>query len=292
MGKLERFADNVGMGGLGKGTAGVTNGFYRLLGRPGRYFQDLLNGTWLGHTAHSVLVDIPMGSFTALAILDLLALFFGVDGLEGASTIVLLVGYLGGVGAVFTGLTDHKDAGDDDRPLITLHGLIQITAMTAFTVSLVMRLGDNHDIGRWVALVGYLIISVGAFIGGHVVYKLGYMINRNAHVRGGRAHGFTAVLPAADLAENTPTRASIGPVRLVLVRRGDVVHAMSDRCSHVGGPLSQGTIEGDAIVCPWHQSTFRLKDGTVKHGPAHTRQPIYEARIAGEQVEVRGPSEA
>lgn len=292
MAKLERFAESVGMRGLGKGTAGVTNGFYRLLGRPGRYLQDLLNGTWLGHTAHSVMVDIPMGSFTALAVLDALALFFGADGLETPALIVLVVGYLGGIGAVFTGLTDHKDAGDDDRPLITLHGLIQIIAMAAFTVSLVMRLGASHDLGRWIALIAFLVIGIGAFVGGHVVYKLGYMINRNAHVRGGRAHGFTAVLPAAELAESTPTRAAIGPVRLVLVRRGEVIHAMSERCSHIGGPLSQGTIEDDSIVCPWHQSTFRLKDGTVKHGPAHTRLPIYEARIAGDQVEVRGPSEA
>lgn len=290
MAKLERLAHSVGMRGLGDGTARVTNGFFRLLGTPGRYLQDFLNGSWLGHTAHSVMVDIPMGAFTALVVLDVLALLFAVEGLEAASTIVLAVGYLGGIGAVITGLTDHKDA-DDDRPFVTLHGLTQIIAMAIFTVSLVMRLGENHGLARWIALVGYLVISFGAFLGGHIVYKLGYMVNRNAHVRGGRAHGFTAVLPVAQLPENTPTRAALGPVRLLLVRRGDVVHAMSERCSHVGGPLSQGSIEDDAIVCPWHQSTFRLKDGTVKHGPAHTRQPVYEARIAGDQVEVLGPTE-
>ncbi len=290
MANLERLADRMGMRGLGDGTARVTNGFFRLLGRPGRYFQDFLNGSWLGHTAHSVMVDVPMGSFTALFVLDALSLFFGVEGLETASVIVLAVGYVAGIGAVLTGLTDHKDA-DDDRPFVTLHGLIQIVAMTIFTVSLVMRLGNNHDLARWVAIVAYLTISVGAFLGGHIVYKLGYMVNRNAHVRGGRAHGFTAVLPAAQLLEATPTRAALGPVRLLLVRRGDVVHAMSERCSHYGGPLSQGKLEDDAIVCPWHFSTFRLKDGTVKHGPAHTRQPIYEARIFEEQVEVRSPIE-
>ena len=290
MANLERLAERTGMRGLGDGTARVTNGFYRLLGRPGRYLQGLLNGSWLGHTAHSVLVDVPMGSFTALAVLDVLALFFRVEGLETASTIVLVVGYLGGVGAIFTGLTDHKDS-DDDRPFVTLHGLTQVLAMAVYTVALVTRLQGGHDVSQWLALVAFLVISFGAFLGGHIVYKLGYMVNRNAHVRGGRAHGFTAVLPAADLPENTPTRAALGPVRLLLVRRGDVVHAMSERCSHVGGPLSRGTIEGDSIICPWHQSTFRLKDGTVKHGPAHARQPVYQARISGDQVEVLGPVE-
>ncbi len=290
MANLERLAHRVGMRALGDGTARVTNGFFRALGAPGRYLQDLLNGIWLGHTAHSVAVDVPMGSFTALFVLDVLSLFFGVQGLETASVIVLAVGYVGGIGAVLTGLTDHKDA-DDDRPFVTLHGLVQVTAMVVYTVSLVIRLGGNFDVARWVAIGGYVVIGFGAFLGGHIVYKLGYMVNRNAHVRGGRAHAFTAVLPAAELLENTPTRASLGPVRLVLVRRGDAVHAMNERCSHVGGPLSRGTIEGDAIVCPWHQSTFRLRDGTVKHGPAHTRQPMYEARILADQVEVRGPVE-
>lgn len=292
MAKLDNFARSVGMRGLGDGTAKVTNGFFRALGGPGRFLQDFLNGTWLGHTLHSVLVDVPMGAFSALVVLDLLALFLNVEGLETASTIVLAVGLLGAIGAIFAGLTDHKDTLQDDRPLVTLHGLIQISATVLFAVSFVMRLGGTSDLARWIAIAGYLLISVGAYIGGHVVYKLGYMINRNAHTRGGRAKEFTAVLAAAQLPENTPTKAALGTVSLVLVRRADVVYALKETCSHVGGPLSKGKLEGDAIVCPWHYSTFRLRDGAVLHGPAHTRQPAYEARIMGDQVEVQGPREA
>lgn len=290
MAKLENLSRSLGMRGLGDASARAVNGFYGALGAPGRFLQDFFNGTWLGHTLHSVLVDVPMGAFSALLVLDLLAMFVGVEGLETASTIVLAVGLLGALGAVIAGLTDFKDTLQDDRPVVTLHGSIQIVATIIFAVSLVMRLGEPaSDLARWVAIVGYLVISLGAFIGGHVVYKLGYMVNRNAHQRGGRVARFTAVLPAAELPEDTPTRASLGPVRLVLVRRGDVVHALNDRCSHVGGPLSGGSLDGDAIVCPWHFSTFRLRDGAVKHGPAHTRQPVYEARIEGDQVEVLGP---
>ncbi|MFN2483358.1 MAG: Rieske 2Fe-2S domain-containing protein [Candidatus Limnocylindria bacterium] len=293
MARLENFARAAGMRGLGDGTAKVVNGFYGALGGFGRFLQDFLNGTWLGHTLHSVLVDVPMGAFSALVVLDLLALFLNVRGLATASTIVLGVGLLGAIGAIFAGLTDHKDTLQDDRPLVTLHGLIQMVATTLFAISFFMRLGAaDSGVARSVAIVGYLVISVGAFIGGHVVYKLGYMINRNAHTRGGRAKDFTAVLPAAQLPEDTPTKAALGTVSLVLVRHGDVVYALKESCSHVGGPLSKGKLEGDAIVCPWHYSTFRLRDGAVIHGPAHTRQPVYEARIAGDQVEVQGPREA
>ena len=292
MAKLEHFSQRVGMRGLGDATARAVNGFYGVLGTPGRYLQDFMNGSWLGHTVHSVIVDVPMGAFTALLVLDLVALFLGVDGLETASTIILGLGWLAGFGAILTGLTDQKDSLDDDRPVITLHGLIQIVAIGFFGFSFFTRLGGNHDLGRWVAIVGYLIISVGAFIGGHIVYKLGYMVNRNAHSPRGRASHFTAVLPAAEVPDNTPTRAMLGSTRLVLVRRADVVYALKENCSHVGGPLSRGTLEGDSIVCPWHYSHFRLRDGTVKHGPAHTRLPTYEARIADGQVEVQGPREA
>jgi nitrite reductase/ring-hydroxylating ferredoxin subunit len=83
----------------------------------------------------------------------------------------------------------------------------------------------------------------------------------------------------------------LGNTALVLVRRGDVVHALKETCSHAGGPLSQGEVRGDVIICPWHYSNFRLSDGVVKHGPATHRQPAYAARINADQVEVQGPIE-
>jgi nitrite reductase/ring-hydroxylating ferredoxin subunit len=81
----------------------------------------------------------------------------------------------------------------------------------------------------------------------------------------------------------------LGETAIVLVRRGDVVHALHEVCSHAGGPLSEGELKGDTITCPWHFSTFRLEDGAVVHGPAGTRQAAYRARISGDQVEVQGP---
>jgi nitrite reductase/ring-hydroxylating ferredoxin subunit len=138
-------------------------------------------------------------------------------------------------------------------------------------------------------VAGFLILSVGAFIGGHVVFKYGYMVNRNAFARGKAAREFTAVLPAADLADETPTQAMLGATALVVVRRGDLVFALKDTCSHAGGPLSKGHLEGDTIVCPWHGSAFRLRDGAVRHGPSSTRQVTYRARINGDQVEAQGP---
>ena len=278
--------------GFGNGTAGVMRVFYRLLGGPGRLLQDLLNGTVLGHSMHAVVVDVVVGASTAAVLLDVLRMFFGVQGMETATVWVLGLAWLAGIGAVVTGLTDFKDTSPDSatRDVSILHGAINFVGIGGFALSLRQRLDGDHGSALWGLLVGYLIISVGSYIGGHIVYKYGYGVNVNAFSRGKRAREFTALLPAANVPEDgTPTRASFGSTAVVLVRRGDVVHALKDTCSHAGGPLSQGTVRGGTIECPWHASVFRLSDGGVVHGPATSRQVTYRARISGDQVEIQGP---
>jgi nitrite reductase/ring-hydroxylating ferredoxin subunit/uncharacterized membrane protein len=277
--------------GLSNGIARATDATYGALGFPGKLLQDLLNGSWLGHSLHAVLVDVVVGGSTAALFLDLLRVVFRVDGLEDAAAWILGLATLSALGAIFTGLTDYKDTNPNsaERDVTGLHGLINIVATVFFAVSFVQRLGGGHDAAFWVLLVGYLVVSVGAFIGGHVVFKYGYMVNHNAFNRGKRAKEFTPIIAAADVPEETPTKVTFGTTALMLVRRGDVVHALKDTCSHAGGPLSGGKLEGDTITCPWHFSVFRIDDGRVVHGPASSRQPAYAARINAGQIEVQGP---
>jgi nitrite reductase/ring-hydroxylating ferredoxin subunit len=274
---------------LWDGTAKLVNATYRGLGRPGKLLQDFLNGSWLGHSLHPVVVDVVVGGATAAVLLQLL-IWFGVADLRVALLWVLGLSWLAGFSAIVSGLTDFKDtATGDERAVVGLHGLINIVATVILAVAFFAILGDGDGIGGWLILVGYGVLSVGAFIGGHVVFKYGYMVNFNAFAGGRKAKEFTAVLPVADLAEATPTKAMLGTTGLVVVRRGDLVWALKETCSHAGGPLAQGTLDGNTIVCPWHASAFRLSDGAVRHGPAATRQIAYRARISGDQVEVQGP---
>ena len=279
--------------GLSNGIASVMDGLYRPLGSPGKLLQDFLNGSWLGHTLHGVLTDVVVGGATAALLLDVLRAFFGVDGLETAATWVLGLASLSALGAILTGLTDYKDTAPNSaaRDVTGLHGLVNIVATVLFAVSLVLRLGGSHDAGFWWLLVGYLIVSIGAYIGGHVVFKYGYMVNHNAFSKGKRAKEFTPVMAVADLPEAVPTKVAFGTTAVMLIRRGDVVHALRETCSHAGGPLSKGDLKGDTITCPWHFSTFRITDGSVVHGPAGTRVPSYRSRISDGQVELQGPHE-
>jgi len=280
------------LAGLWNGIAAATDAVYRALGSPGRLLQDFLNGSWLGHSVHPVLTDVVVGGTTMVIFLDILRVFFNVDGLEDATTWTLGLSVVAGVATIVTGLTDFKDTGTgNERNLAGLHGVINIVAVVIFFISLLQRFGGAHDAAFWVALAAYLVISVGAYIGGHVVFKYGYMVNHNAFARGRRAKEYTALMPAGELAEATPTKATFGTTALVVVRRGDVVYALKETCSHAGGPLSEGKLNGDYIECPWHASQFRLSDGAVRHGPATSRQVAYRARINAGQVEIQGPME-
>ena len=277
--------------GASNGIASAMDAVYRPLGSPGKLLQNFLNGSWLGHSLHAVLVDVVIGGATSALLLDVLRAFFGVDGLEVASAWILGLTSLSALGAILTGLTDYKDTAPDsaERDVTGLHGLINIVATVLFAVSLVLRLGGGHDAGFWLLLGGYLIVSIGGYIGGHVVFKYGYMVNHNAFSKGKRAKEFTPVMAVADLPEETPTKAAFGTTSVMLVRRGDVVHALRETCSHAGGPLSKGELKGDTITCPWHFSTFRITDGSVVHGPAGSRQASYRARVNDGQVELQGP---
>ncbi|HET6745775.1 MAG TPA: Rieske 2Fe-2S domain-containing protein [Candidatus Limnocylindria bacterium] len=287
---LERLARPLA--GFGNGLATITNAVYRGMGAPGKLLQDFLNGAWLGHTVHAVVVDVVIGAATAAVLLDVLRVVFGVEGLETATTWTLGLAAVAGLSAILTGLTDFKDtATGDERNITVLHGLINIVAVVVFAVSLFQRLGGGYDAAFWTLLIGYLVISFGSYIGGHVVFKYGYMVNRNAFARGKKAAEYTAVMSAEGLADDTPTAASYGATKLVVVKRGDVVFALKETCSHAGGPLAEGKVRGDNIECPWHFSQFRLSDGAVRHGPAATKQVAYRARIAGGQVEIQGPIE-
>jgi nitrite reductase/ring-hydroxylating ferredoxin subunit/uncharacterized membrane protein len=284
---IERYSR--GLSGFGDGLAKMVNAIYAALGGPGKLLQDFLNGSWLGHPLHAVLVDVVIGGYTMLIALDLLGLVLRVD-VEPAGIIILGLSTLAGLSAGLSGLTDFKDtATGDERNVTVLHGTINLIAIVVYIVAFVMRLGGSLDGSRYVAIVAYLVISLGGYIGGHIVFKYGYMVNHNAFARGKRAKEFTAILPAAELADGRPTKAMLGATALVVVRRGDVVYALKESCSHAGGPLSEGELKGDTIICPWHASQFRLADGRVLHGPAGTRQIRYEARIDAGQVEVTGP---
>jgi nitrite reductase/ring-hydroxylating ferredoxin subunit len=171
-----------------------------------------------------------------------------------------------------------------------VHALLNSAALGLYVGSLALRRRGRRPAGRGLALAGFGVVLASAYLGGRLVYHDRVGVDHAERDAG--AEGFTRALPEGDLAEGVPKRAEVGGVRVVLVRRGAHIFALGDVCSHLGGPLSEGTVEKGAITCPWHDSTFALEDGRVLCGPATMPQPRLEARVRNGYVEVRRLPEA
>ena len=64
--------------------------------------------------------------------------------------------------------------------------------------------------------------------------------------------GYQRVAALADLPEDGTLAVDLDGRPVVLVRRGDAVHALDDACPHAGAPLSEGVVDGEALTCTWH----------------------------------------
>ena len=165
---------------LWNGSAAVVDAIYGRLGRPGKLLQDFLNGSWLGHSLHPVVVDVVVGGSTVAVLLQVLS-WLGVADLRVALLWTLGLTWLAGLSAIVSGLTDFKDtATGDERHVVGLHGFINIVATLVLIGAFLALLWEADGLAGWLLVGGYVVLSVGAFIGGHVVFKYGYMVNFNA----------------------------------------------------------------------------------------------------------------
>lgn len=255
--------------------------------RPVRPLKDLLNGAWLGHPLHPAITDVPIGAFLVAIVLDL-------AGHRSPAFWAVLVGQLGVAASAVTGLADYTDTDGRARVRATIHGTLMVVGGGLTAGSLLLRGGGaSADALPTVLLViGFLVLSAGAYVGGDVVFVLGNMVDRHAFRGPGTKWVKLDTGPVADLAdlpEAAPTKVRAGINDLVAVRVGETVHLLHATCAHAGGPLDQGTVTPDGCIeCPWHASRFRLADGRLRQGPSVYDQPAYEVRAAeGGGYEVR-----
>jgi nitrite reductase/ring-hydroxylating ferredoxin subunit/uncharacterized membrane protein len=246
-----------------------------------------LNGVWLGHPIHPLLVAGPIGLYSSAILLDLT----GGDASRRAAQRLVGAGVLSVAPTAAAGLADWSSLGEFQRPrrVGLVHAGSNVVSTVFFTSSWVARRTGNDVAGRRLALAGALALSVGGYLGGHLSYAEGVGVNRNADVQKGPRE-WTDVAAAAQVAEGELHRVELDGEPILLTRRNGEVHAIHARCSHYGGPLDQGRLEGSAdacVVCPWHGSKFRLADGSVAQGPATIPQLSYQVRPRGDRLELR-----
>ncbi len=85
-----------------------------------------------------------------------------------------------------------------------------------------------------------------------------------------------AGVPEASLVENTPLAGHVGGEATLLVRSGNEYFAIGATCTHYGGPLAEGLVDGATVRCPWHHAKFCLRTGDAIGAPALTEVASYE----------------
>jgi nitrite reductase/ring-hydroxylating ferredoxin subunit len=166
-----------------------------------------------------------------------------------------------------------------------VHASSNTTALLLYTASLATRMSGRRGVARALGFAGLGILATGGYLGGYLSFVRGVNVNRTAFED--RPTDWTRVAADVDLADGTPLKATAGAASIMLYRKDGRVHALANTCSHMGGPLGEGTVDDGCVTCPWHGSTFRLDDGSIVRGPASTPQPTYEVRVADGQIEVR-----
>ncbi|WP_243741193.1 Rieske 2Fe-2S domain-containing protein [Streptomyces sp. 8K308] len=249
-------------------------------------FRDALHGTWLGHPTHPAMVQIPIGTWTSAAILDLL------PGRRRAAGLLVAAGLTAAVPAALAGLADWAELRKPQMRVGLLHAATNTAAVAMYIASLSARLRGRRVAGRGWGYAGLATVSLGGALGGHLAYRQAAGVNHADQVVAALEPGWHPLGTLDDFPIGTPVTATVRDVPVLVFREtADTLRVLADRCSHMGGPLSEGEIAEGCVRCPWHGSTFRLTDGWNVTGPATAPQPAFETRVVDGRVETRLPAE-
>jgi nitrite reductase/ring-hydroxylating ferredoxin subunit len=260
-GELEQATALDGVVGLGQRLVGLI---------PAGRLRDALHGVWLGHPLHPVLAQVPVGAWLSASFLD------GWPGGEQASRRLVMLGLAASAPAALAGAADWSQQHEQQMRVGTVHALANATATGLYAGSLLVR---TEGRARAMRLAGLVAAGAGGLLGGHISFRLSGGANQAEPVPHLLEPGWHVLMSLSDLPERQVVRRMLGEVPVLAIRDGDRVDVLADRCSHLSGPLSDGSLDEGCVRCPWHGSTFRIADGSVVHGPATAPQPVFQTRV-------------
>lgn len=252
--------------------------------------RDVLDGIpVLGVPLHPALTDVPVGAWTAAVIFDVAEMASGSRAMRNAADASLAVGVAGGFLAALPGLSDWGEVEEGaPRRMGIAHGLLNVAGLGLNTASLMLRASGRRSAGRWVFFAGYAVSGTATHLGGELTYRHGVRVSHGESAGEDAPTAFTRVASEDDLPEDGLLGVRVNDERVLLSRVGGEVCAISAVCTHQGGPLEQGTREGNTVVCPWHQGRFDLCSGEVLSAPPQSSVAHrYETRVRNGNVEIR-----
>jgi nitrite reductase/ring-hydroxylating ferredoxin subunit/uncharacterized membrane protein len=247
-----------------------------------------------GHPIHPMLIVYPFAFLTG-------AFGFAAAGaatrnreLEHVADYLVPAGLATGLLAAVPGVIDYFGSvppQSSGRERATKHALLNVTGLVLFAASALLRRRDEETTAGPLVLkgLGTAVMSMAGYLGGTLVYRNQIGVDHR-YANAGKWQEDSRTDPsstaltsaAAGLGLNQMKLVHAGGNRVAVARTEDGYAAFQDRCTHKGGPLSDGVLICGTVQCPWHGSQFDVHSGEVKCGPA--QEPI-------ETYPVEGPHE-
>jgi nitrite reductase/ring-hydroxylating ferredoxin subunit len=243
--------------------------------KPGKV-RDALHGVWLGHPLHPMLVQVPAGAWLSASFLDLW------PGNEATSRRLVLAGLATAPPAALAGWVDWSELHEQQMRVGLVHSAANAAAIGIYITSL----SAPPARARVLRVAGLAVMSAGGYLGGHMAYRQSAGANQSEPVPHLVEPGWHDLVAVAELSDREPSRQVLGEVPVVVVRDGERISVLANRCSHLSGPLSDGDYTDGCLTCPWHGSVFRVTDGSVARGPATAPQPAFQVRVTDGIVQV------
>ncbi|MEA2138347.1 MAG: hypothetical protein QOG56_1497 [Solirubrobacteraceae bacterium] len=249
--------------------------------------HNALDGTWMGVPLHPALTDVPVGACTSALLLDAVAVATGSAAADTAADGALAVGIAGSLPAAVTGTADWRDLIGEERRIATVHALLNVAGLALNVASLTQRVRGNRRAGRALSAAAMALSGTAAHLGGELSFGLGVRVNHT--FADTQPSEFVAVADEAELAGDELKTVTVDGASVLIARaQSGQLCAIANTCSHLGGPLGEGSRDGNVVACPWHGSKFDLCSGAVLEGPAVFPQPRYEVRSKDGKIELRG----
>lgn len=257
----------------------------------------------LSHPLHPILIAFPV-AFTAGAVAaDAAGLAGGWPTVWAAGAYLSAAAVVTGLVAGIPGLVDYLAVVPPDssaKTRATWHMAVNLTALALFAAGWAFRDADTLRPGAGTLALeaaGLALITWGGWLGGTLVYRNQIAVDhRYAHAGkwaevevGGKPGDAVEVAAAGELKPGQMKLVHANGRRVVLARTDDGHAACADRCSHKGGPLSDGVLACGVVTCPWHGSQFDVRTGGVKAGPATEPVPTHPVAEADGRVRLTLP---
>jgi uncharacterized membrane protein len=146
----------------------------------GQRIRELLHGTWLHEPLHAIMTDVPVGSWTAAVLFDAIGVLAGNETMDKAADALIILGLFGAMGAAVTGMNDWAEIDREaPRRIGAVHALLNVAATGLFAGSWWARRRERtRGTGRALAMLGYVVVSASAHLGGNLIYEHGIGVER------------------------------------------------------------------------------------------------------------------